>query len=156
MCAICGICIRDRDARIDEDVLRRMTTSLRHRGPDGEGFLISGNVGFGNRRLSIIDVAGGDQPIYNEDGTIGVVFNGEIYNYVELMKSLIDRGHRFTTKSDTEVIVHLYEQYGERCVDHLRGMFAFAIWDSKQHSVFLARDRLGIKPLFFHATHDRL
>ena len=148
--------MRDPDARIDQDLLRRMTTVLRHRGPDGDGYLIRDNVGFGNRRLSIIDLAGGDQPIYNEDGTVGIVFNGEIYNYVELMASLIDRGHRFATKSDTEVIVHLYEEYGERCVDHLRGMFAFAIWDSRRPSVFLARDRLGIKPLFYQATGDRL
>jgi asparagine synthase (glutamine-hydrolysing) len=156
MCAICGICMRDPDARVDQDLLRRMTTVLRHRGPDGDGYLVRDNVGFGNRRLSIIDLAGGDQPIYNEDGTVGIVFNGEIYNYVELMASLIDRGHRFATKSDTEVIVHLYEEYGERCVDHLRGMFAFAIWDSRRHCVFLARDRLGIKPLFYQATDDRL
>jgi asparagine synthase (glutamine-hydrolysing) len=156
MCAICGICMRDPDARVDQDLLRRMTTLLRHRGPDGDGYLIRDNVGFGNRRLSIIDLAGGDQPIYNEDGTVGIVFNGEIYNYVELMASLIGRGHRFATKSDTEVIVHLYEEYGERCVDHLRGMFAFAIWDSRQPCVFLARDRLGIKPLFYQATDDRL
>jgi asparagine synthase (glutamine-hydrolysing) len=156
MCGICGICMREPEARVDQDLLRRMTTALRHRGPDGDGYLVRDNVGFGNRRLSIIDLAGGDQPIYNEDGTVGIVFNGEIYNYVELMASLIDRGHRFATKSDTEVIVHLYEEFGERCVDHLRGMFAFAIWDSRQPSVFLARDRLGIKPLFYQATGDRL
>src|SRR5437660_4351759 len=156
MCGICGICIGDRRARIDEDILRRMTAALWHRGPNGDGYLIRNNVGFGNRRLSIIDLAGGDQPIYNEDGTIGVVFNGEIYNYVELMATLIAQGHRFATKSDTEVIVHLYEEYGERCVEHLRGMFAFAIWDGRQSSVFLARDRLGIKPLFYRATGDCL
>src|SRR5947209_6528924 len=156
MCGICGICIRDRDSRVNEDLLRWMTTALRHRGPDGDGYLVRDNVGFGNRRLSIIDLAGGDQPIYNEDGTIGVVFNGEIYNYVELRATLIDQDHRFATKSDTEVIVHLYEEYGEHCVEHLRGMFAFAIWDGRQSSVFLARDRLGIKPLFYRATGDRL
>jgi asparagine synthase (glutamine-hydrolysing) len=133
-----------------------MTSALRHRGPDGDGFLVRGNVGFGHRRLSIIDLVQGDQPIYNEDGTVGIVFNGEIYNYVELMASLATRGHRFATKSDTEVIVHLYEEYGERCVDHLRGMFAFAIWDDRRSCVFLARDRLGIKPLFYWATDDRL
>ncbi len=133
-----------------------MTTALVHRGPDADGFLVRGNIGFGFRRLSIIDLIGGDQPIHNEDGTVGIVFNGEIYNYVELMGDLIARGHRFTTKSDTEVIVHLYEEYGERCVDHLRGMFAFAIWDDRRRSVLLARDRLGIKPLFYWATDDRL
>jgi asparagine synthase (glutamine-hydrolysing) len=156
MCGISGICLRDTDARIDEALLRQMTSSLLHRGPDGEGFLLRDNVAFGHRRLSIIDPAGGDQPIYNEDGTIGIVFNGEIYNYVELTATLIHRGHRFSTNSDTEVIVHLYEEYGERCVDHLRGMFAFAIWDGRRPSVLLARDRLGIKPLFYHLSADRL
>src|SRR5438445_11269098 len=156
MCAIWGICMRAPYARVERELLRRMTTVLRHRGPDGDGYLVRDNVGFGNRRLSIIDLAGGDQPIYNEDGTIGVVFNGEIYNYVELMATLIAQGHRFATKSDTEVIVHLYDEYGERCVEHLRGMFAFAIWDGRQSSVFLARDRLGIKPLFYRATGDCL
>jgi len=156
MCGIAGICMRDPDARVDENLLRRMTTSLRHRGPDGDGFLLRGNVGLGNRRLSIIDLAGGDQPIYNEDGTVGIVFNGEIYNYIELMASLAARGHRFATKSDTECVVHLYEEYGEGCVNHLRGMFAFAIWDEKRRSVLLARDRLGIKPLFYWVGDDRL
>jgi asparagine synthase (glutamine-hydrolysing) len=156
VCGICGICIRDPRAQIDEGLLRQMTTTLRHRGPDDDGFLVRGNIGFGFRRLSIIDLTGGDQPIYNEDGTVGIVFNGEIYNYLELKDDLTARGHRFTTKADTEVIVHLYEDFGERCVDHLRGMFAFAIWDSRRRSVLLARDRLGIKPLFYRATNDRL
>ncbi len=156
MCGICGICLRDPRDQIDQDLLQHMTTALRHRGPDDDGFLVRGNIGFGFRRLSIIDLTGGDQPIYNEDGSIGIVFNGEIYNYLELMDDLMARGHRFTTKADTEVIVHLYEDFGERCVDHLRGMFAFAIWDSRRRSVLLARDRLGIKPLFYRMTDDRL
>jgi len=133
-----------------------MTASIAHRGPDGEGFLLRGNIGFGHRRLSIIDIVGGDQPIFNEDGRIGIVFNGEIYNYVELIDALIARGHVFSTRSDTEVIVHLYEEYGQRCVEHLRGMFAFAVWDGRDRSVLLARDRLGIKPLFYTDQGDRL
>jgi asparagine synthase (glutamine-hydrolysing) len=125
---------------------------LAHRGPDGGGSHLAGPFGMGMRRLSIIDLAGGDQPIANEDGTVRVVFNGEIYNYRELTADLVARGHRFATSSDTEVLVHLYEEYGERCVDPLRGMFAFAIWDAPQRRLLLGRDRLGIKPLYYAAT----
>jgi len=149
MCGICGICMRGASRPVDLDRLRRMTALLAHRGPDGEGFLRQGAVGFGHRRLSIIDIEEGAQPIFNEDESIGIVFNGEIYNYVELMEDLKGRGHRFRTHSDTEVIVHLYEELGDACVEALRGMFAFAIWDGRDGSVLLARDRLGIKPLFF-------
>lgn len=156
MCGICGVCISDTEASVSQPALRKMTDVLAHRGPDGCGFLLQGNVGFGHRRLSIIDIDGGDQPIYNEDGRIGVVFNGEIYNYRELMTDLTSRGHRFSTRSDTEVIVHLYEEHGERCVDHLRGMFAFALWDGREGTVFMARDRLGIKPLFYFIAPDRM
>ena len=156
MCGICGVCFSDPNARVLRPLLDGMTRVLAHRGPDGDGYLIKGHIGFGHRRLSIIDLAGGDQPIYNEDGRIAVVFNGEIYNYVELRDELIARGHRFKTRSDTEVIVHLYEEFGRRCTDHLRGMFAFAIWDGRDHSVLLARDRLGIKPLFYRLDRDRL
>ena len=156
MCGICGVCFSDPNAVVPRPLLDGMTRVLAHRGPDGDGYLIKGPIGFGHRRLSIIDLAGGDQPIYNEDGRIAVVFNGEIYNYVELMDGLIARGHRFKTRSDTEVIVHLYEEFGRRCTDHLRGMFAFAIWDGRDHSVLLARDRLGIKPLFYRLERDRL
>ena len=141
---------------VPRPLLDGMTRVLAHRGPDGYGYLIKGHIGFGHSRLSIIDLAGGDQPIYNEDGRIAVVFNGEIYNYVELMDELIARGHRFKTRADTEVIVHLYEEFGRRCTDHLRGMFAFAIWDGRDHSVLLARDRLGIKPLFYRLDRDCL
>ncbi len=155
MCGICGICLREPGASVPGELLKQMTTVLTHRGPDGTGYLVKGNIGLGHTRLSIIDLDAGDQPIYNEDSSIGVVFNGEIYNYVELMADLIARGHRFRTHSDTEVIVHLYEEYGERCVDHLRGMFAFAVWNGHDGSVFLARDRLGIKPLFYLQADER-
>jgi asparagine synthase (glutamine-hydrolysing) len=123
-------------------------------GPDDEGFYISGQIGLGFRRLSIIDLAGGHQPLSNEDGTVWVVFNGEIYNYQTLRRDLITRGHTFRTKSDTEVIVHLYEEYGTDCVQKLRGMFAFAIWDCAEKALFLARDRVGIKPLYYYLAKD--
>ncbi len=145
----------DSSAAVSESLLREMTDTLTHRGPDGEGYLIRGNIGLGHRRLSIIDLEGGDQPIYNEDGKIGIVFNGEIYNYVELMADLKSRGHTFQTSSDTEVILHAYEEFGEACAEKLRGMFAFAIYDGHDQSVFLARDRLGIKPLFYWTQNDR-
>ncbi len=156
MCGICGVCMTDPSAPVSRDLVRAMTDRLRHRGPDGEGLLIKNNVGFGHRRLSIIDLEGGDQPIFNETGDIGIVFNGEIYNYVELMDWLIKKGHQFRTRSDTEVIVHLYEEFGPKCVERLRGMFAFAIWDARDGSVLLARDRFGIKPLYYAAADDRL
>lgn len=130
-----------------------MTSTLAHRGPDGTGGYVNGRVGLGHRRLSIIDLSTGDQPIYNEDRSIVIVFNGEIYNYKELRRALVDRGHRFSTKSDTEVIVHLYEDHGDDCVDHLNGMFAFAIWDSKRQRLLAVRDRLGEKPLYY--AHHR-
>jgi asparagine synthase (glutamine-hydrolysing) len=127
-----------------------MTSALSHRGPDDESFHLEGAVGLGHRRLSIIDVAGGRQPIFNEDGTQAIIFNGEIYNFTALREVLAKRGHRFETRSDTEVILHAYEEYGEKCVQHLRGMFAFAIWDSRKQQLFLARDRVGIKPLYYY------
>ncbi len=126
-----------------------MTGALVHRGPDDEGIYVAGRIGLGHRRLSIIDVAGGHQPIFNEDGSIAVVLNGEIYNYRELAALVEARGHRLRTQSDTETIVHLYEEFGEACVEHLRGMFAFALWDSRQQKLMLARDRVGKKPLYF-------
>jgi asparagine synthase (glutamine-hydrolysing) len=133
-----------------------MALSLVHRGPDGGGVRRDGSVGIGMRRLSIIDLTGGDQPMANEDGTIWVVFNGEIYNYRELTVDLRSRGHRFATSSDTEVLLHLYEEYGHRCVESLRGMFAFAIWDAGRRTLLLARDRFGIKPLYYAATRHGL
>ena len=155
MCGICGI--HDRSGRpVDRATIERMTASLVHRGPDGKGLLIDGEVGLGHRRLSIIDIDGGAQPIGNEDGRIQVVFNGEIYNFVELRKELMQLGHRFATRSDTEVIVHAYEQWGRDCVDRFNGMFAFALFDRRDRSLFLARDHLGIKPLYFALLGDRI
>jgi asparagine synthase (glutamine-hydrolysing) len=126
-----------------------MTDVLTHRGPDADGFYLDHQVNLGHRRLKIIDLEGGKQPIFNEDGTRVIIFNGEIYNYILLRKELEGRGHRFQTQSDTEVILHGFEEYGEACVRHLRGMFAFAIWDSNKKELFLARDRVGIKPLYY-------
>jgi asparagine synthase (glutamine-hydrolysing) len=152
MCGIAGVIGREGEAVTVEQV-RKMTDALVHRGPDDEGILVQRNIGLGMRRLSIIDVAGGKQPIFNEDGSICVVFNGEIYNFPLLRKELEARGHRFTTHTDTEVIVHLYEEMGAECVTKLRGMFAIALYDTKRESLLLARDRLGKKPLYY-AVHD--
>jgi len=149
MCGIAGIFHVDPATAVVSTDLKRMTAVLQHRGPDEGSVYVDGTVGLGHRRLSIIDVAGGGQPIFNEDGTKAIVFNGEIYNYAALRDRLVARGHRFATRSDTEVILHAYEEYGEDCVQHLRGMFAFAIWDAPQRRLFLARDRLGIKPLYY-------
>ena len=155
MCGICGV-FDSSGLAIDPDILAKMTSAMKHRGPDGEGQFVAGEVGLGHRRLSIIDLGGGGQPIGNEDDSIQVVFNGEIYNFVELRKELEKRGHRFKTDSDTEVIVHAYEQWGSSCVKHLNGMFAFAIWDSRKGYLFLARDHLGIKPLYYVMVGTRL
>jgi asparagine synthase (glutamine-hydrolysing) len=149
MCGICGTYSYGRDNPADAAVLQSMLQVITHRGPDDQGVYLNGPVGLGMRRLSIIDLAGGKQPIANEDGSVVVVFNGEIYNYRELAAQLRQRGHVLTTASDTEVIVHLYEDFGDSCVDHLRGMFAFAIWDERRQRLLLARDRLGIKPLYY-------
>jgi asparagine synthase (glutamine-hydrolysing) len=154
MCGIAGVVEFARDAQIDADVLRRMCAAMVHRGPDDEGIYSQGRVGLAVRRLSIIDLATGHQPIGNEDGTLWIVFNGEIYNHLTLREQLIARGHRYRTGSDTETIVHLYEEYGPACVGHLHGMFAFAIWDSRQRRLFIARDRLGIKPLYYRLTPE--
>jgi asparagine synthase (glutamine-hydrolysing) len=126
-----------------------MCEAIRHRGPDDDGVYVSGRVGLGMRRLAIIDLKTGQQPIRNEDGTIILVFNGEIYNFRELRSLLQERGHRFKTSTDTEVIVHLYEEYGDDCVGQLRGMFAFALWDENRQKLLLARDRFGKKPLYY-------
>jgi asparagine synthase (glutamine-hydrolysing) len=149
MCGIFGIFGTNRECPVERGLLEAMGDALVHRGPDGSGFFCDGPFGMGMRRLSIIDLATGDQPLANEDGTVWVVFNGEIYNYRELRTELAARGHRFTTASDTEVLVHLYEERGEDCVSALRGMFSFAIWDASHRSLFLARDHLGIKPLYY-------
>jgi len=151
MCGICGFA-----GFRDDERLSRMVGSLVHRGPDDEGRHVEEAVSLGMRRLSVIDVSGGRQPIWNETRTVCVVMNGEIYNFQDLRARLIAQGHRFETKSDTEVLVHLYEEYGDACVEHLRGMFAFAIWDREKQVLLLARDRLGIKPLFYAVRDGRL
>src|SRR5206468_2401327 len=156
MCAIVGIVKLDPRERVEEERLKRMRDVLRHRGPDGAGLWIGGPVGLGHRRLAIVDVAGGHQPMANEDGTVWIVFNGEIYNHAELRPELQARGHRFRTLSDTEAIVHAYEEWGDDCVHRFRGMFAFAIWDAPRRRLLLARDRLGIKPLYWCRTGDTL
>lgn len=155
MCGIAGIFDR-RGRPIDGDLLRKMIASIARRGPDGEGRFVDCEVGLGHRRLSIIDVEGGAQPIGNEDGSLQIVFNGEIYNFVELRKELEGAGHTFKTRSDTEVIVHAYEQWGKGCVERFNGMFAFALWDLSKREVFLARDHLGIKPLYYIDLGSRI
>ncbi|MYM35017.1 amidotransferase 1, exosortase A system-associated [Duganella sp. FT94W] len=149
MCAIAGIFDLYHQPDIDPGLLQRMTDLQRHRGPDQGGTHREPGVGLGHRRLAIIDLAGGQQPLFNEDHSVAVVYNGEIYNFPALMRELRQFGHSFRTHCDTEVIVHAWEQWGPRCVEHFRGMFAFALWDRRQRSLFLARDRLGIKPLHY-------
>src|SRR5579875_1923263 len=156
MCGIAGIANRESGATIDAGVIHCMCEAMVHRGPDDEGIYTNGFAGIGMRRLSIIDVGGGRQPVHNEDRTIGVVFNGEIYNFAGLRRELEALGHRFYTHSDTEVIVHLYEEHGADCVHKLRGMFAFAILDERKQTLLLARDRLGIKPVHYAVTGDGL
>src|SRR5437867_7220654 len=155
MCGISGIYEHSGEP-VDTGILQRMLESISHRGPDDDGAYVDGHVAIGMRRLSIIDLAGGRQPIANEDGSVVVVLNGEIYNYRELRNRLASAGHRFTTASDTEVLVHLYEDRGDDCVHQLRGMFAFAIWDRRRRRLLVARDRLGIKPLYYTNTGGRL
>ncbi len=153
MCGICGL-INYKQGRIEEGVLKKMCAAMHHRGPDDEGFYINNKItpaiGLGHRRLSIIDLSSeGRQPMPNEDKTLWIVFNGEIYNYPELRLELIQKGHCFSSHTDTEVVIHLYEEYGKDCLKYLRGMFAFAIWDEKDGSLLLARDRIGKKPLIY-------
>lgn len=154
MCGITGIVDLRGQRPIDERTLRRMNAALTHRGPDGDGFHVEPGVGLGHRRLSIIDLAGGAQPLYNEDRSVVVTYNGEIYNYRELVTELTALGHRFSTHCDTEVIVHGWEEWGVRCLDRFNGMFAFALWDRRNQVLFLARDRLGIKPLHYSFLAD--
>lgn len=154
MCGIAGVMKFGESARAEASAVRSMCAAMVHRGPDDEGVYADGRAAIGMRRLSIIDVAGGHQPISNETGTIWIVFNGEIYNHSELRKQLEACGHRYRTNSDTETIVHLYEEYGHNCVQRLRGMFAFAIWDREKETLFIARDRLGIKPLYYRLTPE--
>ncbi|MGH9446143.1 MAG: asparagine synthase (glutamine-hydrolyzing), partial [Terriglobia bacterium] len=155
MCGICGIFNFDRGEAVNAGVLAAMNRRIIHRGPDDEGFYVAENVGLAMRRLSIIDLATGHQPMTNEDGKVWLVFNGEIYNHQELRPGLESRGHRYRTHSDTETIIHLYEEYGRDCVQHLRGMFAFVIWDAPRRLLFAARDRLGIKPFYYYLDGRR-
>ena len=154
MCGIVGIFDPTGRREIDRALLDRMNETQHHRGPDGGGLHVEPGVGLGHRRLSIIDLATGQQPLYNEDGSVVVVFNGEIYNFQQLIPELAALGHVFRTKSDTEVIVHAWEAWGERCVERFRGMFAFALWDRNRATLFLARDRLGVKPLYYAPLPD--
>jgi asparagine synthase (glutamine-hydrolysing) len=156
MCGICGKLNFDRNAEVEPALIRAMLGTIRHRGPDDEGVYLAGQVGLGHRRLSIIDLSSGHQPLSNENGTIWIVFNGEIYNYRDLRNFLLSKGHVFKTQTDTEVIVHLYEELGAQCLEKLRGMFAFAIWDENKKTLFLARDRVGIKPLYYCLTKNSL
>ena len=155
MCGIAGVVGRKGET-IDAADVRRMCQAIVHRGPDDEGIYAQGPVGLGMRRLSIIDLSGGHQPIHNEDKKIWVVFNGEVYNFPELRTELKGRGHQFYTHTDTEVIVHLYEEMGANCVRKLRGMFALALYDERRESLLLARDRLGKKPLHYALSSGRL
>jgi asparagine synthase (glutamine-hydrolysing) len=156
MCAIAGILKFDQREGVERSRLARMAEVQRHRGPDGAGLWIDGPVGLAHRRLAIIDVSGGHQPMTNEDDSSWIVFNGEIYNHAVLRREMERVGHRYRTRSDTETILHLYEEYGSSCVDRLQGMFAFAIWDGRQRRLLLARDRLGIKPLYYACTDREL
>ena len=155
MCGICGVFNFGTHEPVDPAQLKRAADAMVHRGPDDEGFYLEGELGLGSRRLSIIDLPGGHQPLSNEDGSLWIAFNGEIYNYRELRRGLEDR-HQFRTASDTEVILHLYEEHGAGLLEHLRGMFAFALWDKRQRRLLVARDRIGIKPLYYLAESRRL
>jgi asparagine synthase (glutamine-hydrolysing) len=148
MCGIVGIFHFDGTA-VSEETIRRMVAQVQHRGPDASGVIIDGGTGLGHARLSIIDLSGGRQPMYNSDGSLCVTFNGEIFNYIELRETLAGKGHRFDTQSDTEVILHAFEEYGEDCLQHFNGQWALAIWDKKRRRLFLSRDRLGIRPLYY-------
>jgi len=155
MCGIAGIIYLDTTKKIETSVLRNMTDAIVHRGPDDEGFYINNNIGMGFRRLSIIDLNTGHQPLSNEDESVWIIFNGEIYNYLEQREILKSKGYKFKTATDTEVILHLYEEYGANCLQYLRGMFAFAIWDNKMKQLFCSRDRFGIKPFYYYLDSEK-
>src|SRR3989442_5886202 len=148
MCGICGI-YRFGGGPIDRELLGRMTSISEHCGPDGAGGYVSDGIGLGHRRVSIIDLAGGSQPMTNDDQSLHLIFNGEIYNFVELREELVAKGHVFRTRSDTEVIIRGYEEWGRECVTRFNGIFAFALWDSRRRRLVLARDHLGVKPLYY-------
>src|SRR4051794_32053192 len=153
MCGINGIAFSQRSGKqVRRASLVAMRDIMHHRGPDAEGIYVDGNIGLGHRRLSIVDVAHGAQPMFNGDRSCSIVYNGEVYNHGHYRDELTAKGYDFQNRSDTETILHLYEEYGRDCVDHLRGMFAFAIWDSGKRELFVARDRFGVKPLYY--VHD--
>ena len=157
MCGIAGIYHFRRTDSIDQALLRKMTDVMQHRGPDADGIYVNNHIGLGHRRLSIIDLSeAGKQPMFSDDGTLAIVFNGEIYNFLDYRETLQKRGHTFHSHTDTEVIIYLYREYGEECLQYLRGMFAFALWDEQKQQLFLARDRLGQKPLYYYCDGKRL
>ncbi|MEM7543825.1 MAG: asparagine synthetase B, partial [Pseudomonadota bacterium] len=153
MCGIAGI-FKRHGGEIDRDILQRMTDALHHRGPDESGYFFDNGIGFGHRRLSIIDLASGQQPMLTNDRRVALTYNGEIYNFKSLRGELESLGYRFETNCDTEVLLQAWVEWGPQCVNRLRGMFAFAIWDANREILFLARDRLGIKPLYFGFASD--
>ena len=154
MCGIAGIWNYRSGRPVQAAVLAEMTERVRHRGPDEDGLWVEGDLGLGVRRLRVVDLEGGRQPMANEDGSVRAVFNGEIYNHRDVRRKLVSRGHLFATRSDTEAVVHAYEEWGERCVERFNGMFALAAWDARRQRLLLARDRLGIKPLYVHRGSD--
>jgi asparagine synthase (glutamine-hydrolysing) len=155
MCGINGIAYTKSSGRtVDTQILRQMRDVLTHRGPDEEGIFVDRNIGFGHRRLSIVDLQSGQQPMMTRSGHCVITYNGEIYNHADFRDELISRGHAYTTRSDTEAILHLYEEYGVDCLDRFRGMFAFAIWDKAKEELFIARDRFGVKPLYYYIAED--
>src|SRR5690349_1663821 len=156
MCGICGQFNFLRREPIDPDTIRRMTQTITHRGPDDEGYFLAGPLGFGFRRLSIIDLAGGHQPMSDREESVWVIFNGEIYNFPELKRELESYGHVFRTKSDTEVIVHGYKQWGDEVLNHLNGMFGLAIWDVRKERLIIARDPFGIKLIYYKIDNNRV
>jgi asparagine synthase (glutamine-hydrolysing) len=156
MCGIAGVLNLAEAPPPEESLVRRMLGMIRHRGPDEFGLYHDARIGLGSARLKIVDLSTGQQPIANEDGTLWIVFNGEIFNHVELRPELEARGHRFRTRSDTEVVLHLYEERGPACLERLNGQFAIAIWDARARTLFLARDRLGVRPLFYAQDGARL
>ncbi len=155
MCGIFGLYYRDRSRTVEERRVIAATDTMMHRGPDDSGYYMKGNVGLGHRRLSIIDLSRGHQPMFNEDGRIALVYNGEIYNYKEIQEQLLGRGHVFTTDCDTEVIIHAYEEWGTKSVEKYIGMFVFCLWDGRTDSLWIVRDRLGIKPLYYYSDSEK-
>ena len=155
MCGIAGI-VSSKKNNIDKKLVYRMTNSISHRGPDGHGYHFENKIGFGHRRLSIIDIEGGFQPMSDNDKNIWITYNGEIYNYKILRKKLISLGHSFQTSCDTEVLIYAYKQWGENALSYLDGMFAFALWDNRKNKLLLARDRRGVKPLYWTMQNDEI